>query len=125
MALRWFPVTEPRAANLRPGERATIACLAVDREQAGIVHGYIVGHFREILAVAAMVTKESKNGLELNNGVDILVVTSNYRAARGKSYQVIIFDEVAFCAMKRPAPTPTKKSTAACVQAWRPYPIVC
>jgi hypothetical protein len=109
VALRWFPVTEPRAANLRPGERATIACLAVDREQAGIVHGYIVGHFREILAVAAMVTKESKNGLELNNGVDILVVTSNYRAARGKSYQVIIFDEVAFWRDEETSTNPDKE----------------
>src|SRR4051794_9677563 len=34
--------------RLRPGERASVICLAVDREQAKIVHRYIAGYFREI-----------------------------------------------------------------------------
>jgi hypothetical protein len=100
---------DPKQANLRPGERATIACLAVDRFQAAIVHGYIVGYFREIPALAAMINKEMKDGLELTNGVDILVVTSNYRAARGKSYQIIIFDEVAYWRDEETSVNPDKE----------------
>src|SRR5271166_2028528 len=32
---------------LRPGERALVACFATDKDQAGIVHGYIRGYFEE------------------------------------------------------------------------------
>src|SRR6516165_2182237 len=32
-------------AHLRPGERATVLCLACDRSQARVVHRYIRGYF--------------------------------------------------------------------------------
>jgi hypothetical protein len=45
---------DPRG-KLRPGEVATIMCIAVDREQAGIVASYIKAYFETIPALAAVV----------------------------------------------------------------------
>jgi hypothetical protein len=81
---------------LRPGERATCACCAVDRSQAAILHRYISAYFREIPALKAMIRRETAQGLELKNGVDILVTTSDFRAVRGRSYLLCVMDEIAF-----------------------------
>ena len=83
-------------AQLRPGERATIVCLAVDREQARIVLKYIQGYFREIALLKPLVVRETPDGLELNNGVDVVVATNSFRAVRGRTIACAIFDEVAF-----------------------------
>jgi hypothetical protein len=40
---------KPQEAKLRPGERATVACLACDRDQANIVRKYIAGLVSEDL----------------------------------------------------------------------------
>jgi hypothetical protein len=80
----------------RPGERATRACLAVDQRQARIVHSYVRGYFQQVPSLAAMVTRETADGLELSNSVDVEIVTSNYRGVRGRTYLAVIMDEVAF-----------------------------
>jgi hypothetical protein len=54
--------------RLRPGERALVMCLACDRSQAQVVAGYIRSYFSKIPPLAAMVTRETGDGLELNNG---------------------------------------------------------
>src|SRR5262249_53762261 len=70
---------DPRG-KLRRGERASVLCLAVDREQAGIVLGYIKSYFAEIPYLKQMVLNETATGLELSNGVDIVVATNDYRS---------------------------------------------
>jgi hypothetical protein len=82
-------------AHLRPGERATVMCLACDRAQARIVHRYIVAYFRNPL-LAPLVERETDDGLELTTGVEIIVATNSYRAVRGRSVIAAIFDETAF-----------------------------
>jgi hypothetical protein len=82
--------------KLRRGERASVLCLAVDREQAGIVLGYIKSYFVEIPYLKQMVTNETINGLELSNGVDIVVATNDYRSVRGRAVALAILDEVAY-----------------------------
>ncbi|MFY9837266.1 MAG: hypothetical protein WAK55_12500 [Xanthobacteraceae bacterium] len=86
---------DPRG-KLRRGERASVLCLAVDREQAGIVLGYIKSYFAEIPYLKRMVTSETINGLELSNGVDIVVATNDYRSVRGRAVALAILDEVAY-----------------------------
>jgi hypothetical protein len=86
---------DPRG-KLRRGERASVLCLAVDREQAGIVLGYIKSYFAEIPYLQRMVTNETINGLELSNGVDIVVATNDYRSVRGRAVALAILDEVAY-----------------------------
>jgi hypothetical protein len=81
---------------LRPGERAVCLCLACDRDQARIVLGFIRSYFDGIPYLERMVTRSTTNGLELSNGVDIIVGTNTFRAVRGRSIALAIFDEVAF-----------------------------
>jgi hypothetical protein len=82
--------------RLRPGERPLLMCLAVDREQAAIVLNYMRRMFTDIPMLAAMVTRETQDGFRLSNGVDVVVSTNSYRAARGRTVLCAIFDEVAF-----------------------------
>src|SRR6266849_2005910 len=80
--------------KLRGGERAVVMCLAVDRPQAKIVLNYIRSYFTDIPYLAQMVRRETADGLELSNSVDIVVATNSYRTIRGRSVLCVIFDEV-------------------------------
>jgi hypothetical protein len=82
--------------HLRPGERATVLCLACDRAQARIVHRYIAGYFHDIPLLAPLVVRETDETIKLSNGVEIVVATNSYRAVRGRSIVCAILDEVAF-----------------------------
>jgi hypothetical protein len=82
--------------HLRRGERAQIVCLAVDKAQAGIVFGYIRSYFEEIPLLRSRLFKAEDGTVELNNGIDIVVATSNFRSIRGRTIACVIFDECAF-----------------------------
>jgi hypothetical protein len=81
---------------LRPGERALVLCLATDREQAKICLNYIRAFFTTIPMLKSMVTRETADGFELNNGVDVQVATASYKAVRGRALALVVLDEVAF-----------------------------
>jgi hypothetical protein len=81
--------------KLRPGERALCLCVACDRDQARIVLGYIKAFF-ELPLLRPMVTRETRDGLELSNGVDVSVVTNDFRAVRGRPILCAVLDEVAY-----------------------------
>jgi hypothetical protein len=87
--------------RLRPGERALVSCLAVDRQQAGIVASYVRSFFDFVPPLRSMVTRRTRDGLSLCNDCDIVVATNSFRAVRGRSILVSIFDEVAFWADER------------------------
>ena len=82
--------------RLRPGEKALLACLAVDRDQARIVLRYVKAFFHKIPALGAMVTRETAAGFELDNGVDIAIATNSFRQVRGRPILAAILDECAF-----------------------------
>jgi hypothetical protein len=82
--------------KLRPGERAMAMLLACDRDQARIALRFIRSYFTDIPPLAAMVVRDTANGFELSNGVDVAVATSSYRSVRGRSILLCIMDEVAF-----------------------------
>src|SRR5260370_19195681 len=81
--------------KLRGGERAVVMCLAVDRDQAKIVLNYIRSYFTDITYLAQMVRRETRDGLELSNGVDVVVATNSYRSSRGRAVLTAVFHEVA------------------------------
>lgn len=87
--------------KLRPGERSLIACLSVDKDQAGIVFNYTRGYFNEVpdlkpWIIGDLPSSYRAGGIRLTNKTDIRVTTNNFRAPRGYPIPVAIFDEVAF-----------------------------
>jgi len=82
--------------RLRPGERAIVMCLAVDRDQARVILNYIRSYFTDIPLLAGMLTRETAIGFELNNGIDIAIVTNNFRSVRGRAVLLAVFDECAY-----------------------------
>jgi hypothetical protein len=71
-------------------------CLAVDRDQSKIVLGYVRSYFADIPYLRRMVQRETLNGFELVNGVDVTVATTDFRAVRGRPVLCAVLDEVAF-----------------------------
>lgn len=86
---------DPRG-TLRPGEKACVMCLAVDRHQARIVFGYIKAFFELIPTLREMVVDIANEAIELRNGVVIEVHTNSYRSIRGRSVICAILDECSF-----------------------------
>jgi len=86
------------ADRLRPGERPMVLNLAVDRDQARICLNYTRSFFRDIPMLSSMVTRETSGGFELNNGIDVVIGTNNFRAVRGRAIALAILDECAYYA---------------------------
>ncbi|MHC2247841.1 hypothetical protein [Bradyrhizobium elkanii] len=84
------------SGQLRPGERALVMCLAVDRDQARIVKNYAASYFQDIPMLKGMIERETAQGIELSNRIDLTISTNNFRAVRGRPVLCGIFDECAF-----------------------------
>lgn len=82
--------------KLRLGERAACVCLAADKDQARIVLGYTKSYFANVPMLKSMVTRETANGFELSNSVDVTIATNSFRSVRGRTILCGIFDECAF-----------------------------
>lgn len=85
-----------RAYRLAPGERIYVGIFAPDRKQAGITFKYIVGLLRSVPELAALITLEKAESIELSNGVTIEVLTASTAAPRGRSYALVVVEEAAF-----------------------------
>ena len=83
---------------LRPGERALVQCLAVDRDQSKVILGYIKSYFDHLPPLRQMVSKWTSSGFELSNDVEVAISTNSFRAGfRGRTGILCsIFDECAF-----------------------------
>jgi hypothetical protein len=82
--------------HLRRGERASIVCLAVDRQQSAVAFGYIRGMFETVPLLRGMLVSARDDTIMLTNGVEIIVATNSFRGIRGRTIACAIFDEVAF-----------------------------
>ena len=91
-------MTFDRQGRLRPGERATILCLAPDKETASICFKYVRELFASVPMLNAMVLRTTADTLELSNQVDITVVAANFKSIRGRALALVVLDEVAFFA---------------------------
>jgi hypothetical protein len=79
-----------------PGESIYIGVFAPDRKQAGLTFRYILGLLRSVPALNALITDESKDSVELSNGIIIEVITASIAAPRGRAYALVIVEEAAF-----------------------------
>ena len=86
--------------TLRPGERAVVACFAVDRDQATIVYGYTKAYFQKIPALQRRVRSTFEGVLPkpilIGDDVELRIMTNNPRAPRGRTIALAILDELAF-----------------------------
>jgi hypothetical protein len=82
--------------RLRPGERALVACLAVDRDQSKVILNYTRSYFADIELLKGMVQRETATGFELTNSVDVAISTNSFRSVRGRPILCAILDETAF-----------------------------
>jgi hypothetical protein len=69
---------------VRAGERPLILLLAADQSQARNPLRYINGLF-QIPALKALITRETQDGFELANGIDIAVGTNDYKTVHGRA----------------------------------------
>jgi hypothetical protein len=91
----WFAMTFKPDGRTRPGERPLILLLAAGRAQSRSLLGYVRGLF-EIPALKALIVRETQDGFELSNGVDISVGTADFRTIRGRTVLLCIMNELAF-----------------------------
>lgn len=91
----YFAMTFRPDGRVRAGERPLILLLAADRSQARNLLRYINGLF-QIPALKALITRETADGFELSNGVDIFVGTNDFRTIRGRTVLLCVMNELAF-----------------------------
>ena len=91
----FFAMTFRPSGRVRPGERPLILLLAAGRAQSRGLLGYVRGLF-EIPALKALITRETQDGFELSNGIDISVGTADFRTIRGRTVLLCIMNELAF-----------------------------
>ena len=91
----YLAIRQDYGSVLAPGERAVVACLAADRDQAQVLLSYVRAHF-DAPMLRSMVVKETANSIELNNGAVIQVLTASFRALRGRTFKAVVCDEVAY-----------------------------
>ena len=83
-------------AKLAPGERATILCLAQNRQQARVVFSYVAGTFAAVALLAGLVENQTNESLSLSNGVEIEIRSASFRGLRGITAIAVVADEAAF-----------------------------
>ena len=84
------------SAYVRPGEAPCIMCLAVDRDQAKIVLRYTRALFDSVPMLRELKANETREGIELTNGNEIVVQTNNFRSVRGRTVPFAVFDEAGY-----------------------------
>jgi hypothetical protein len=80
---------------LSPGEKAVVLLVAGDREQAKILHRYILGILSTQI-LSGMIETYTADSIELRGAVSVQVVTRSFRLVRGRSVCVAVLDELAF-----------------------------
>ncbi len=82
--------------RLAPGERGVFMILAPDRRQCRVIKGYISGLLKASPLLVTRIARETKDAIELANGLRIEVHTASFRTTRGYTVVGCIVDEGAF-----------------------------
>jgi len=68
---------------LAPGERGTIIVIATDRKQARVIFRYLRAMLTKVPLLAPLVSRETAEALDLDNGVTIEFQTASFKTTRG------------------------------------------
>lgn len=82
--------------QLALGERGVLMVIAPDKKQARVIFNYVKGLLKAEPMLAALIENETKEAIDLSNGISIEVVTSSFRTVRGFTAVGVLLDEVAF-----------------------------
>jgi hypothetical protein len=96
MAAYMSCLEQSHLGHLRPGEKAHVLLIACDRDQANIVNDYTRAFFDDLPDLGGMVTRRTRSGIELNNGVSISITTNSFRQSRGRTVLLAVLDECAY-----------------------------
>ncbi len=78
------------------GEYIYVGIFAPDKKQSGVTFRYVVGMLKSVPVLAALIVNETRDSIELSNGVIIEVITASTSAPRGRAYAAAIVEEAAF-----------------------------
>jgi Phage Terminase len=82
---------------LSPGERGVFMLLAGDRRQARVIFAYVNALLESSPVLKNMVVGEPlKEAVNLRNGIDIEIYSSNFKSVRGRTIVGCCADEIAF-----------------------------
>lgn len=107
-----------RRYKLNLGTKGMVMILARDREQAGVIRGYVLAFLRAIEELNVMIAGETQKLIELTNGITIEVRAVSDKGAGTRGYTVVgaLLDEIAFW----PTDAMSAKQDKKVLQALRP-----
>jgi hypothetical protein len=79
--------------KLAPGERPMVLTLAATRDQAQVVHSYILGFLEASPILRKEISEATSNEIRLRNGVVIGTHANSFRSIRGRTLIAAVFDE--------------------------------
>jgi len=77
-----------------PGERIVGAVVAADRRQAGQAMRYLVGGLEASPMLCNLIERQTTESVELSGGLELAVMTASHRSIRGRSFAVLVADEL-------------------------------
>ncbi len=92
--------------HLAPGEMATVAVLAANRQQARSIFRYVSGLLKAVPLLATLVEDETNEAITLSNRVVIEISTASFRTTRGYSFAAVLADEIAFWRLEESSANP-------------------
>jgi hypothetical protein len=75
---------------------STAACSGPDKKQSGLTFRYVVGLLKAVPELAALIVAETRDSVELSDGITVAVLTANSASPRGRSHALVIIEEAAF-----------------------------
>jgi hypothetical protein len=81
--------------SLVGGETGVVMILSSDRQQAKVIFSYVRA-LLQVPLLKGLIVSERKEGIDLSNGVTIMIQTASYRSVRGFTVLCAICDEICF-----------------------------
>lgn len=100
--------------GLALGETATVAIIASDRKQAGVIFGYIAAMLDAVPRFRSRILGRTGSTIDLKGNVRIEVSTASFRAVRGYTFACVICDEISFWQAREDSANPDIEIVNAC-----------